>query len=194
MTRPATHIFRLLKWGRTLARHGALRGIENDPNTPQAVKRLTRIARFGTAQPLRLPAERFEMGRRPFVCRDVLRQPLADARAQHLDGDLPPLAGHRAVDLRDRRRADRHRVDLRVDVGHRPFEAAGDLRLDRREGHRRQAVLQRQQVARRLLADEVGPGGERLAELDRRRADVLERGGVVGHTRRHVKRPDDPRE
>ena len=52
MTRPATHIFRLLKWGRTLARHGALRGIENDPNTPQAVKRLTRIARFGTAQPL----------------------------------------------------------------------------------------------------------------------------------------------
>ena len=28
MTRPSTHIFRLLKWGRTLARHGAMRGIE----------------------------------------------------------------------------------------------------------------------------------------------------------------------
>ncbi|MBH5321034.1 2-polyprenylphenol 6-hydroxylase [Aurantiacibacter sediminis] len=51
MTRPSTHIWRLLKWGRTLARHGALRGIERDPNTPAPVKRLVRIARFGTIQP-----------------------------------------------------------------------------------------------------------------------------------------------
>ena len=51
MTRPATHILRLLKWGRTLARHGALRGIEGDPNTPRPVKRLARIARLGTFQP-----------------------------------------------------------------------------------------------------------------------------------------------
>ncbi len=51
MTRPATHIWRLLKWGRTLARHGALRGIERDPNTPVPVKRLARVARFGTFQP-----------------------------------------------------------------------------------------------------------------------------------------------
>lgn len=51
MTRPATHIFRLLKWGRTLARHGALRGIERDPLTPPPVRRLVRLARFGTFQP-----------------------------------------------------------------------------------------------------------------------------------------------
>lgn len=51
MTRPTTHIYRLLKWGRILARHGALRGIEADPNTPPQVKRLCRIARFGTRQP-----------------------------------------------------------------------------------------------------------------------------------------------
>ncbi|MBY6127654.1 2-polyprenylphenol 6-hydroxylase [Qipengyuania aquimaris] len=51
MAKPATHIWRLLKWGRTLARHGALRGIERDPNTPPPVKRLVRIARFGTIQP-----------------------------------------------------------------------------------------------------------------------------------------------
>ena len=51
MTRPATHIARLLKWGRTLARHGALRGIERDPNTPPQVQRLVRYARFGTFQP-----------------------------------------------------------------------------------------------------------------------------------------------
>ncbi|MEP3759783.1 MAG: hypothetical protein ABJM62_09415, partial [Marinomonas sp.] len=51
MTRPITHIFRLLKWGRTLAKHGALRGIEADANTPPPVKRLARLARFGTFQP-----------------------------------------------------------------------------------------------------------------------------------------------
>lgn len=51
MTRPSTHILRLLKWGRTLARHGALRGIERDPNTPGPVRRLARIARLGTFQP-----------------------------------------------------------------------------------------------------------------------------------------------
>ncbi len=54
MTRPATHIWRLLKWGRTLAKHGALRGIEADPNTPVPVRRLVRLARFGTSQP-RIP-------------------------------------------------------------------------------------------------------------------------------------------
>ena len=51
MTRPSRHIWRLLKWGRTAARHGALRGIESDPNTPAPVKRLVRLARFGTRQP-----------------------------------------------------------------------------------------------------------------------------------------------
>ncbi|MEW4449162.1 2-polyprenylphenol 6-hydroxylase [Qipengyuania sp. JC766] len=51
MSRPSKHIWRLLKWGRTLARHGALRGIENDPNTPLPVKRLARLARFGAHQP-----------------------------------------------------------------------------------------------------------------------------------------------
>jgi len=45
------HIRRLLGWGRVLARHGALRGIERDRNTPAAVRRLCQIARFGTIQP-----------------------------------------------------------------------------------------------------------------------------------------------
>ena len=51
MTRASTHVLRLLRWGRTLARHGALRGIERDPNTPPQVARLCRIARIGTFQP-----------------------------------------------------------------------------------------------------------------------------------------------
>src|SRR3954464_11936918 len=51
MTRPVVHLWRLLKWGRVLARHGALRGIERDPNTPPQVRRLARIARFGARIP-----------------------------------------------------------------------------------------------------------------------------------------------
>ena len=51
MTATATHLWRLLRWGRTLARHGALRGIERDPNTPTAVRRLCRVARFGARVP-----------------------------------------------------------------------------------------------------------------------------------------------
>lgn len=51
MTSARTHIFRLLKWGRILAKHGALRDIEKHKATPPAVRRLFRIARFGTIQP-----------------------------------------------------------------------------------------------------------------------------------------------
>ena len=43
----------LLKWGRTLARHGALTRNRADPQTPPPVRRLARIARFGA----RIPAD-----------------------------------------------------------------------------------------------------------------------------------------
>lgn len=51
MTQPVTHLWRLLKWGRTLARHGALRGVERDPLTPPRVRMLARLARFGARVP-----------------------------------------------------------------------------------------------------------------------------------------------
>jgi len=51
LTRPVTHIRRLLGWGRLLARHGALRLLEEHQATPAALKRLCRIARFGARQP-----------------------------------------------------------------------------------------------------------------------------------------------
>jgi ubiquinone biosynthesis protein len=47
LTTAVVHLWRLLKWGRTLARHGALQGIERDPLTPPNVRRLCRVARFG---------------------------------------------------------------------------------------------------------------------------------------------------
>ena len=51
MTATTTHLWRLMRWGRILARYGALRGIERDPNTPAPVRRLVRIARFGARVP-----------------------------------------------------------------------------------------------------------------------------------------------
>ncbi|MEM1051220.1 MAG: 2-polyprenylphenol 6-hydroxylase [Pseudomonadota bacterium] len=48
MTTPATHLFRLARWGITLARRRALVGIEEDPNAPAPVKRLARLARLAT--------------------------------------------------------------------------------------------------------------------------------------------------
>ena len=51
MTLAVTHLWRLLRWGRTLARHGALQGIERDPLTPPGARRLLRVARFGLRQP-----------------------------------------------------------------------------------------------------------------------------------------------
>ncbi|MDB5684377.1 MAG: 2-octaprenylphenol hydroxylase [Sphingomonas bacterium] len=51
MTASIVHVWRLLKWGRTLARHGALAGIERDPMTPSRARRLIRIARLGASVP-----------------------------------------------------------------------------------------------------------------------------------------------
>ena len=51
MTSSVIHVWRLLRWGRTLARHGALRGIERDALTPAPVRRLVRFARFGARIP-----------------------------------------------------------------------------------------------------------------------------------------------
>jgi len=51
VTSGIVHGWRLLRWGRTLARHGALRGLENAPDVPLGVRRLARLARLGTRQP-----------------------------------------------------------------------------------------------------------------------------------------------
>jgi ubiquinone biosynthesis protein len=55
LTQPSTHLWRLLKWLRILARHGALAGIERDAMTPPQIRRIVRIARFGARVP-KVPA------------------------------------------------------------------------------------------------------------------------------------------
>jgi ubiquinone biosynthesis protein len=51
VTSRLTHVWRLGRWARILARHGALRGIARDPNTPAPVRTLVRIFSIGTRQP-----------------------------------------------------------------------------------------------------------------------------------------------
>ncbi|GAO38173.1 ubiquinone biosynthesis protein [Sphingomonas changbaiensis NBRC 104936] len=98
MASTATHLFRLLKWGRTLARHGALRGIERDPLTPPPVRRLVKLARFGARIP-RVPeyAHAFEaLGPaaikfgQALATRPDLVGPEAAADLLRLQDDLPP--------------------------------------------------------------------------------------------------------
>ncbi|MEO9470107.1 2-polyprenylphenol 6-hydroxylase [Parasphingorhabdus sp.] len=51
MTSARTHFFRLFRWGRTLAKHGALRDVAKHKATPLAVKRLIWFIGLGTFQP-----------------------------------------------------------------------------------------------------------------------------------------------
>jgi ubiquinone biosynthesis protein len=51
VTHNLTHIWRLLCWGRTLGRHGALRGIETDANATRTMRQVARLARWGARTP-----------------------------------------------------------------------------------------------------------------------------------------------
>ncbi len=51
MTSAVVHVARLLRWGRTLAAHGALREIEASPAAPPMLRRLAWVARLGTFAP-----------------------------------------------------------------------------------------------------------------------------------------------
>ena len=150
-------------------------------------------------QPRGFAAQCLEMRGRPFIGFDVARELLVDAGAANLDRDLPAVGGHRAVNLRDRGRADGFGIEFAVQAFERRLERRLDLGTDAGEGHRRERVLQRQQVARRLFADQIGTRRERLPQLDRRRSDRLEGGGIVGHLGldrakpRDAAQPLDPR-
>jgi len=98
LTASVTHLWRLLKWGRTLARHGALTGIEQDPMTPPPVRRLARIARFGARIPatpdyaaalVAIGPAAIKLGQALSTRPDLVGQKAADNLSQ-LQDDLPP--------------------------------------------------------------------------------------------------------
>jgi ubiquinone biosynthesis protein len=51
LTTTITHIWRVLSWGRTLGKHGALRPFETLQEAPTSVRLLARLARFGSFAP-----------------------------------------------------------------------------------------------------------------------------------------------
>ena len=98
MTTSVTHLWRLLKWGRTLARHGALTGIEQDPLTPPQVRRLTRIARLGARIPptpdyaaalVAIGPAAIKLGQALSTRPDLVGERAAENLSQ-LQDDLPP--------------------------------------------------------------------------------------------------------
>jgi ubiquinone biosynthesis protein len=98
LTTSVTHLWRLLKWGRTLARHGALRGIEEDPLTPAPVRRLARIARFGARIPptpdyaaalVAIGPAAIKLGQALSTRPDLVGEKAAENLSQ-LQDDLPP--------------------------------------------------------------------------------------------------------
>jgi ubiquinone biosynthesis protein len=98
MTTSVTHLWRLLKWGRTLARHGALTGIEQDPMTPPPVRRLARIARFGARIPptpeyadalVAIGPAAIKLGQALSTRPDLVGEKAA-ANLSQLQDDLPP--------------------------------------------------------------------------------------------------------
>jgi ubiquinone biosynthesis protein len=100
LTTSVTHLWRLLKWGRTLARHGALRGIEEDPMTPPPVRRLARVARFGARIPptpeyaaalLAIGPAAIKLGQALSTRPDLVGEKAATNLSQ-LQDDLPPAS------------------------------------------------------------------------------------------------------
>jgi ubiquinone biosynthesis protein len=98
LTAAPVHLWRLLKWGRTLARHGALQGIERDPLTPPNVRRLCRVARLGARVPrdVDYAAAMQEIGPaaiklgQALATRPDLVGEVAAANLLQLQDDLPP--------------------------------------------------------------------------------------------------------
>ena len=123
-----------------------------------------------------LAAVALDLRGRPFVGLDRPGELLLDARAEHLDRDLAALGGDRAMDLGDRGGADRHLVELArrgSRAARRTSVSIVCLIAANGAGGRSSCSCDRFSAA--SLADEVGTGRQRLAELDRRRADRDER-------------------
>ena len=102
MTSSVIHLWRLLKWGRTLARHGALTGIERDRKTPAPVRRVTRLARFGARVPntpdyaaalQEIGPPAIKLGQTLSTRPDLVGAQAAD-NLSRLQDDLPPAPFH----------------------------------------------------------------------------------------------------
>ena len=95
-------------------------------------------------------------------------------RPLHLDGDTPPVRERGGMHLADRRRRDRHRIEL----GEQPLERVPELGLDHTanvgEWERAHVVLEGAKLDDDVRRDDVGASGEQLPELHERRPELVE--------------------
>ena len=98
MTSSVTHLWRLAKWGRTLARHGALRGIHDDPFTPPPVRKLIWLISLGARVPrtpqyatalVAIGPAAIKLGQALSTRPDLVGEKAAENLSQ-LQDDLPP--------------------------------------------------------------------------------------------------------
>ena len=108
---------------------------------------------------------------------EVAAETRGDRGPQHLHRDGVPRAvalDLAAMHLRDGRRRNR-RTEARKHLSQRAFQRCRDGSFSLGLRKRRQPVLQGFKIARHAHADHVGPGGEKLAELQVSGAHPLQR-------------------
>ncbi len=105
---------------------------------------------------------------------EVARDFSPDARTRHLHRHVAAVSHPGAVHHRDRRAADRARIDPAEHVAERPAELGLDRGLDAIEPNRTPGVEQRAELLGHLRAEHAGRGRDELTELHVRCAEVLE--------------------
>ena len=97
---------------------------------------------------------------------------LDDPRSAHLDDDVAPVGQERTMDLGDRGRRERFRIEPRERVG---AEVVPDDPLDLRKRKRRHLVHEPAELLDVDVGKQVRPRREQLAELQVRRPELLQR-------------------
>ena len=96
-----------------------------------------------------------------------------DVRPAHLEGHGPAVAKDRPVDLRNRGRGDRDRLDGNEDFGERARVFLDQDRFDLVERKRSDVAPQRRQLVRIGLRQQIGSGAEQLPQLHESRPQVF---------------------
>ena len=145
-------------------------------------------------KPLSLAPQLFSVRRSPFIGLERSGEFFLDPGAEDLDRDIAALGRNCTMDLGDRGGPDRDFVEAREEGFERSLERLLDRRANGGKGSRGERVLKAQEIVRRLVADQVRAGRERLTELDRSGPDFLKRMGIVGLGRLSKPEPGQPKQ